>query len=190
RDPRSGDGLTGDRPAFQPEPGERRDAPHGDARRGADAALRSRSPAGRRPARQWYELTCSGSGSCMNFACELQLAGRLLVRDWRAGEVTLIAAAIVIAVAAVTTIGFFTDRVQRALRVEASRLLGADPAIGDSRPIAREWKAEARRRGLTAVTVARFPSMVLRGERNMLSDVKVVEAGFPARGEVRIAERL
>ena len=32
--------------------------------------------------------------------------------------------------------------------------------------------------------------MVVRGERNMLSDVKVVEAGFPARGEVRVAERL
>jgi putative ABC transport system permease protein len=126
----------------------------------------------------------------MNFVDELHLAWRLLVRDWRAGEVTLIAAAIVIAVAAVTTVGFFTDRVQRALRQEANRLLGADLAIGDSSPIAPELADEARRRGLTAVTVARFPSMVVRGERNMLSDVKVVEAGFPARGEVRVAERL
>src|SRR5262249_24433072 len=50
--------------------------------------------------------------------------------------------------------------------------------------------AEARGRGLTAVAVVRFPSMVVRGERNMLSDVKVVETGFPPRGEVRITERL
>ncbi len=74
----------------------------------------------------------------MNFVHEIHLAWRLLVRDWRAGEVTLIAAAIVIAVAAVTTVGFFTDRVQRALRQEANRLLGADLAIGDSSPIAPE----------------------------------------------------
>ena len=126
----------------------------------------------------------------MNVVREIQLAGRLLWRDWRAGEVTLIAGAIVIAVAAVTTVGFFTDRVQRALQQQANRLLGADLAVADSRPIAPELKNEARRRGLTAVTILRFPSMVVRGERTMLSDVKVVEAGFPARGEVRIADRL
>ncbi|HZM47216.1 MAG TPA: FtsX-like permease family protein [Burkholderiales bacterium] len=126
----------------------------------------------------------------MQLAREIVLAVRLLWRDWRAGEVTLIAAAIVIAVAAVTTVGFFTDRVQRALQQQANRLLGADLAVSDSRAIAPELKDEARRRGLTAVTVVRFPSMVVRGERTMLSDVKVVEAGFPARGDVRIAERL
>ena len=56
----------------------------------------------------------SAAAEIMN-SCGNPLAWRLLWRDWRAGEVTLIAAAIVIAVAAVTTVGFFTDRVQRAL---------------------------------------------------------------------------
>src|SRR5262247_1859100 len=98
----------------------------------------------------------------MNFTSEILLAWRLLLRDWRAGEVTLIAVALVIAVAAVTTVGFFTERVQRAFTLEANRLLGADLAMGDSRPIAPELVDEARRRGLTAVTVARFPSMVVR----------------------------
>ena len=60
----------------------------------------------------------------MNFAREIQLAWRLLKRDYRAGELTLIAVAIVIAVAAVTTVGFFTDRVQRALTQQANWLLG------------------------------------------------------------------
>src|SRR5262245_52276955 len=117
----------------------------------------------------------------MNLTHEIRLAWRLLLRDWRAGEITLIAAALVIAVAAVTTVGFFTERVQRAFTQEANRLLGADLAIADSRPIAPELVDEARRRGLTVVRVARFPSMVVRGERNMLSDVKAVEPGFPAR---------
>ena len=126
----------------------------------------------------------------MNFASEIRLAWRLLVRDYRAGELTLIAAAIVIAVAAVTTVGFFTDRVQRALDQQANWLLGADLAISDSRPIAPELKEEAQRRGLSVVEVVRFPSMVVHGERNMLADVKVVAPGFPLRGELRIAEQL
>src|SRR5262245_52531529 len=121
---------------------------------------------------------------------EFALAWRLLVRDWRAGELNLIAAAIVIAVAAVTTVGFFTDRVQRALAEQANWLLGADLVISDSRPIAPELVEEAQRRGLAAVRVTRFPSMVVKGERNMLADVRVVERGFPLRGELRIARRL
>jgi putative ABC transport system permease protein len=120
----------------------------------------------------------------------IHLALRLLARDWRAGELTLIAAAIVVAVAGVTTVGFFTDRVQRVLDVEANRLLGADLVIADTRPISPQLRAEALRRGLAAIEVLRFPSMAVNGGRTVLSDVKVVEPGYPLRGELRIADRL
>jgi putative ABC transport system permease protein len=126
----------------------------------------------------------------MNFARESRLAWRLLARDYRAGEVTLIAIAIVVAVAAVTTVGFFTDRVQRVLEQEANRLLGADLVIADSRPIDPELRREAARRGLTAVEVVRFPSMVVLRDRAVLADVRVVAPGYPLRGELRIADRL
>ncbi|HKA42628.1 MAG TPA: FtsX-like permease family protein [Burkholderiales bacterium] len=126
----------------------------------------------------------------MNLVREIQLAARLLVRDARAGELTLIAAAIVIAVAAVTTVGFFTDRVQQALTQQANWLLGADLVIADSRPLSPQLKDEARRLGLTAAEMTRFPSMVVQGERSMLADVRAVEPGFPPRGELRIAQRL
>ena len=120
----------------------------------------------------------------------IALAWRLLARDYRAGELTLIAAAIVIAVASVTTVGFFTDRVQRVLDRQANRLLGADLVIADSRPPAPELREEALRRGLAATLHLRFPSMVVYGERTLLSDVKVVTAGYPLRGELRTSERL
>jgi putative ABC transport system permease protein len=121
---------------------------------------------------------------------EIRLAWRLLARDVRAGEVTLIAAAIVIAVAAVTTVGFFTDRVQRLLELEANRLLGADLVISDSRPLDPELEREAARRGLATAEVVRFPSMALLRERAVLAEVRAVSAGYPLRGTVRIAERL
>ncbi|MGH8660360.1 MAG: ABC transporter permease [Burkholderiales bacterium] len=121
---------------------------------------------------------------------EIRLAWKLLARDWRAGEITLIAAAIVIAVAAVTTVGFFTDRVQRVLGLEANRLLGADLVITDSRPLDPELRLEATRRELAAVEILRFPSMVVLRDRAVLADVRAVSPGYPLRGELRIAERL
>ena len=35
----------------------------------------------------------------------------MLLRDWRAGELRILAAAIVIAVASVTSVAFFADRI-------------------------------------------------------------------------------
>ena len=126
----------------------------------------------------------------MSFLREIRLAWKLLARDYRAGEITLIAAAIVVAVAAVTTVGFFTDRVQRVLEGEANRLLGADLVISDSRPLDPELRREASRRGLAAAEIIRFPSMVVLGERTVLTDVRAVSPGYPLRGDLRIAERL
>jgi putative ABC transport system permease protein len=126
----------------------------------------------------------------MNFARKIHLAWRLLVRDYRAGELTLIAVAIVIAVASVTTVGFFTDRVRRVLDQQANRLLGADLVITDSRPLPEDLREEALRRGLAVTGMLRFPSMAVHGDRNVLSDVRAVSPGYPLRGELRIADYL
>jgi putative ABC transport system permease protein len=121
---------------------------------------------------------------------EWRLAWRLLARDYRAGELALIAVAIVIAVASVTTVGFFTSRVQRALDQQANRLLGADLVIADSRPIAPALKSGAERLGLAAISILRFPSMAVRGDRSILTDVKAVVPGYPLRGELRVTGQL
>jgi putative ABC transport system permease protein len=121
---------------------------------------------------------------------ELVLALRLLWRDHRAGELALIAAAIVIAVASVTTVGFFTDRVHQALGRQANQLLGADLVIVSAQPSPPHLEREASARGLATARMIRFPSMVATSDRNLLSSVKVVSGGYPLRGELRIAEAL
>ena len=123
----------------------------------------------------------------MSFGQAFMLALRLLWRDHRAGELALIAAAIVIAVASVTTVGFFADRVHQALGRQANQLLGADLVIAADRPVAGELEAEARARGLSVARMMRFPSMAIRGDRNILASVKAVTHGYPLRGELRIA---
>jgi putative ABC transport system permease protein len=121
---------------------------------------------------------------------EIVLALRLLRRDYRAGELTLLIAAIVIAVGSLTTVAFFTDRVQLALTQQSNQLLGADLSIVSDRPFAAEFAAEALARGLKVTRSMRFPSMATHGEASLLSDVKVVAAGYPLRGEVRLADEL
>src|SRR5688500_16460041 len=125
----------------------------------------------------------------MTFGAEIRLALRLLLRDHRAGELVLISLALVIAVASVSTVGFFADRVHLALDRQANLLLGADLVVVADRPLPPDFESEAQRRGLDVVRMLRFPSMLLHGEQNLLASVKVVAPGYPLRGEVRIAER-
>jgi putative ABC transport system permease protein len=116
-------------------------------------------------------------------------AARLLRREWRAGELTLLALAVVVAVAGVTTVGFFTQRVRDALDAQANVLLGADLAISGDRPLPPVYAREAQARGLSVVKVMHFPSMASAPGKSILSDIEVVTRGYPLRGELRIAER-
>lgn len=124
----------------------------------------------------------------MRFFADAALALRLLARDWRAGELTLVAVAVVVAVASVTTVGFFADRVHQALSRQANQLLGADLVISGDRPLDVAFTAEADQRALQVARMLRFPSMTTGKEQSVLAEVKVVTAGYPLRGELRIAE--
>ena len=122
----------------------------------------------------------------------VRLALRMLSRDWRAGELSVLIAALVLAAASVGTVGFFADRVKGALASQANLLLGADLMVSGDHPLAPALSSEARARGLAIVSVIRFNSMVRQagaGEGDaVLTDVKAVGAGYPLRGAVTLAE--
>ena len=115
------------------------------------------------------------------------LSWRFLRRDWRTGELHLLVLALLIAVAATTAIGFFTDRLQRAMLHQSAELLGADIVLQSPRPLDGALLAEARRRGLPETEVLEFPSVVLHGESVQLSSIRAVEPGYPLRGTLRTA---
>ena len=95
----------------------------------------------------------------------LKLSLRMLRRDWRAGELRVLAFALVIAVGGMTTVGFFADRVQLALSRQGNQLLGADLIIFSDHPLPPHYAAEAKRRGLSISTALKFPSMVGQGRQ-------------------------
>jgi len=116
------------------------------------------------------------------------LALRLLRRDWRAGELRLLAAAVVVAVAAVSAVSWLAERVGGASGGRAAELLGADRAVSSSEPAPAEWLARASELGLEYVRTAEFPSVVLAGDATQLVSVKAVEEGYPLRGRLQLSD--
>lgn len=109
-------------------------------------------------------------------------------RDLRAGDLRLLVLAVVVAVAAISSVGFLSDRVSRALERDASRMLGADLVIETPASAPQSWIDKAEQEGLTAVRTWRFPSMVGGGDEGLqLAAIKAVENGYPLRGEMRTA---
>ena len=117
----------------------------------------------------------------------LPLSMRLLARNWRSGEERILVAALVIAVAASTAIGFFTDRLGRGMANQSADFLGADLVLESPRPVEADWLHEARTKDLQAIETLEFASVVVSGDELLLSGVKAVQEGFPLRGEMRTA---
>ena len=115
------------------------------------------------------------------------LALRLLWRNWRSGEVKLLAAALMLAVAVVSGIAIFTDRLERTLVQESNMLLGADLIVRGSQPHNPEWSALAAEEGIEQTTAVLFSSMVYAGDHMHLASVKAVTDGYPLRGQLDIS---
>jgi putative ABC transport system permease protein len=115
---------------------------------------------------------------------------RMTRRDWRAGELRFLLAALAVAVAALSAVGFFVDRMNAALERDATELLGADLLVRSDYPLRDAWRAEALARGLTSADVVSFPSMATTGraetEDTRLVAVKAVSSAYPLRGDLRL----
>ncbi|MCD6680865.1 MAG: ABC transporter permease [Burkholderiaceae bacterium] len=117
---------------------------------------------------------------------DLLLSFRFTLRDWRAGELRLLVAALLVAVAAIASVGFFVDRMRLALGQEAAQLLGADLVVGADQPLDASFAEHARTLGLQVAHSAVFPSMALADGMPQLAAVKAVSPNYPLRGRVRV----
>jgi putative ABC transport system permease protein len=120
-----------------------------------------------------------------------QLGSRTLWRDLRSGELRLLVLAVTLAVAALTAVGFFADRLQGGMQRDARQLLGGDAVIVSDNPPPTAFEAKARGLGLQVVETLGFPTMArateARGGNSKLVALKVVAPGYPLRGRLRVA---
>jgi putative ABC transport system permease protein len=119
------------------------------------------------------------------------LGWRTLWRDLRAGELRLLMVAVTLAVASLTAVGFFADRLQGGLARDARQLLGGDAVVASDNPAPPAFVERARSLGLQAVGTLNFPTMARapddRGGASKLVALKAVPPGYPLRGSLTTA---
>ena len=115
-----------------------------------------------------------------------------LVRDWRAGELRLLMLAVTLAVAALSAVGFFADRLQGGLSRDARALIGGDVVISSDNTPPPAFEQQARELGLTVAQTLNFPPMGRAREEEggaaRLVALKSVGEGYPLRGSLRVAD--
>ncbi|MDP3619062.1 MAG: ABC transporter permease [Ramlibacter sp.] len=121
----------------------------------------------------------------------LLLGWRTLWRDLRAGELRLLIVAVTLAVAALTAVGFFADRLKGGLARDARQLLGGDAVVSSDNPTPESFLAKARELKLEGVATIGFPTMArasdAQGGGSRLVALKAVPTGYPLRGNLKVA---
>jgi putative ABC transport system permease protein len=118
----------------------------------------------------------------------LRLALLALARDGKSGELRVLLLALLVAVSALTAVGFFTSRVSLAVDQQAGEVLAADLRLQSRDAIDRQYFDLAEDAGLATAELFTFPSVVFKGEDSALTAIRAVSPGYPLRGRLKIAD--
>ena len=117
----------------------------------------------------------------------LKLALKSLRREWRSTDIRVLLAALIIGVGSVSTTGFLSDRMERALTAKGGEFLGADVVISSPREIEQGTLSAPNMQHSTALE---FSSMLATDAGFQLASIRAVDQAFPLRGTVRIAQAM
>ena len=111
-------------------------------------------------------------------------------RELRSGEVLVLLFSVALAVAALTAVGFLTDRIGKAVARQANEVLAADLRLRSQEPIPDTWRDRAQEFDLQTAETNTFPSVVFAGDLSALATIKAVSETYPLRGNVRVSDAL
>ncbi len=126
----------------------------------------------------------------MSLMLRWRFAWTQLQREWQAGELTILMLALLIAIASHTAIGFFTDRISRAMEFKARDMIGGDLVLTSPRPITEAWLQQATQSGLNTAQTQQFSSVVSSADGMLLVAAKSVSEAYPLKGSLKISETL
>jgi putative ABC transport system permease protein len=118
----------------------------------------------------------------------LRFALLALSRDWRSGELAVLLAALLVAVTALTGVGFFTDRIAQAVQQRAAEVIAADLRLTSTKSPDAAYEALAAENDIQTARTVSFPSVVFFGEESSISAVRAASAGYPLRGRIKISD--
>ena len=130
------------------------------------------------------------TGSLMPLAQLVRLSLRLLRREARSGELTLIFFSLLLAMTLSTAISVFSARLDQAILDNAGDYLGAPLRVRSTEAFDEQWLKDAEEQGLRTARVVTFPSVVLNppdvGDEMTLASVKAVDDGYPINSRLRV----
>ena len=125
-----------------------------------------------------------------NNALWVKLAFRLFFRELKRGELTIISAAIALAVLTVLTLSSVTDRIGQSIEQKSNTFIAADRKLGSAHPLPKEYKEESLKYSLKTADQLYFDTMLFANDEMQLSSVKAVSKEYPLRGEIVIKDAL
>ncbi|MBU3601007.1 ABC transporter permease [Polynucleobacter sp. AM-25C3] len=111
-------------------------------------------------------------------------------RDFRSSELVWLFVALTLSVAALSSVSFLADRMQRAFQFDARQLLAADLLLVADQPLPERFIQEAQERRLQVAQTIVFPSMATVGAQSKLSSLKAVSTAYPLRGQLQVSPAL
>ncbi|HVJ39681.1 MAG TPA: FtsX-like permease family protein [Stenotrophomonas sp.] len=115
-------------------------------------------------------------------------AARATRREFLAGDLLTVFAALVLGVAVMTAVGTLVNRVTLALTASAAEVLGGDLGVSGRQEIPVTFEQEAARRGLRHARIVSFPSVLFHGEDSQMASIRAVGAGYPLRGTLLVSD--
>lgn len=112
--------------------------------------------------------------------------GMGFVRSLRLGEFRLLLLACLFVAIALSVVGALGSRIEQAMQIRTSAILGADAILGSTRPLNREYWTLAEELGLETADSISFMSMLTNGSESRLVNVRAVSENYPLRGEILI----
>lgn len=119
----------------------------------------------------------------------LRLALRQLRREWRSGELAILVIGLVLAVSALSSVNFLTERVLAAVNARAGESLAADLVIQSRREIPASFAALGRDHQLSIADTLTFASVVTTDSAAQLAEIRATSPGYPLRGQLKVSER-
>ena len=118
----------------------------------------------------------------------LRFAMLALMRDWRSGELAVLLVALLIAVTALTGVGFFTDRIAQAVEQRASEVIASDLRMRSAKPPSEDYEKLAQEYRVATARTVSFPSVVFFGGDSSIAAVRAAGPGYPLRGRIKISD--
>ena len=120
----------------------------------------------------------------------VKLAFKLFSREFRRGELTIIFAAIALAVLTVFSLSSITERIGLNIEQKSSDFIAADRRLSSNHAFDPQLLSNAKEYELETAEMLYFDSMLFANDELVLGSVKAITQSYPLRGKITIKDSL